>query len=163
MVYCSNCGKETDSSSSFCSSCGASLSSSSGNNNYNNNQNNNQQSGGTQYIPPGLGGTLTIILILGILWAIGSLLAGLYFAAFGGSFLFYGAGIILGIGILCILGGVLALVSCMFIYKLENHKMAFMTCLIGSIIALVTGGIIIGIIGIVFAFLLNKEQYRFKS
>ncbi|MCL2296533.1 MAG: zinc ribbon domain-containing protein [Methanomassiliicoccaceae archaeon] len=162
MAYCSKCGKEIDYGSVYCPSCGAAVSGSSSN------QNNNQQNWTNNYGPSnapqqsaqGLGGTLTIILVLGILWAIVSLLAGVALIALGVGFIFIAGPVV---GAVCLLGGIITLLSCMYIYKLENHKNAFILCLIGSIIALLTGGILVGIIGIIFAFLLNNEKYRFKS
>ena len=162
MAYCSKCGKEIDYGTAFCPNCGASTSSSPGD------QSNNQQgwinnygpNSGPQQSTQGLGGTLTIILVLGILWAMASMIAGIGLIGLGTGFAFIEGTVA---GAIYLLGGICALLSCIFIYKQENHNLAFILCLIGSIIALYTGVIIIGIIGIVFAFLLNKEKYKFKS
>ena len=113
-----------------------------------------------------MGGTLTIIMVLGIIWAIISFIVGILSLLGGGILAVLGdvtAAVGIVVGILSIIGGILALISCIYIYRLEKHKEACTFCLIGSIIALVTGGIIIGIIGIVFYFLLKKEGSRFRS
>jgi len=164
MAYCSKCGKLVEEGSAFCSGCGAAASDSSVNQNQNWSNNYGPQSG-PQQSADGLGGTLTIILVLGILWAISSIISGIA-CMVGGSFLSFlpvtGA-VYIGVGILYFIGGLFALLSCMFIFKLENFNKAYTYCLIGSIIALLTGGVIIGVIGIVFALLMKKEQFRFKS
>ncbi|MDR1405143.1 MAG: zinc ribbon domain-containing protein [Candidatus Methanoplasma sp.] len=183
MTYCSKCGKETAGGSTFCSSCGAALSGPSGryedqnygqqnqyeSSNYNQNQDwsNNfgpNQGGGPRNNTSSLGGTLTVILVLGILWAIISIISGLA-CIFGGGFLFsfFAGPVLIIIGILSFVSGLFALLSCMNIFRLEKHHDAYIYCLIGSILGLITGGIIAGAIGIAFAFILKKEQYRFKS
>jgi len=164
MAYCSKCGKLIDGGSAYCPNCGAAATDRSDNPNQNW-INNYGPNSGQQQSAQGLGGTLTIILVLGILWAIGSIIVGIF--CFAGSSLYYflpgGAAIMAGLGVLCLVGGIFAMLSCMYIYKQENHQQAFLFCLFGSIIALVTGGVIAGIIGIIFAFLLKNEKYRFKS
>ena len=108
-----------------------------------------------------MGGTLTIIFVLGILWAIIALISGIAMMALGGLLFFEGVAAIV-VGIIYIVSGIFAILSCINIYKLENHKTACTYCLIGSILALI-GSILGGIIGLVFYFLLKKENYRFKS
>lgn len=163
MAYCSKCGKETGYDSSFCQSCGAPTSEQSGNQNSNYNSgwaNNYGPNNAPQQSAQGLGGTLTIILVLGILWAIGAIIDGILLVAGGGYFLSFGGTWLIFFGILSIVSGAFALMSCIYIYKQEKHNEAFLFCLIGSIIAL---PFVVGIVGIIFAFLLNKEKYRFKS
>ena len=113
-----------------------------------------------------MGGTLTIIFVLGIIWGIWSIIAGIIFILGGGflAFLIPAGGVIyIVIGILSFLTGLFAILSCMRIHKRENYEQARLYCLIGSIIALVTGGLIIGVIGLIFWFLLKDQKNRFKS
>ena len=115
---------------------------------------------------------MTVILVLGIIWAFASIGMAIVYLAIGGLVFEFplAAAVIAGIGVAFLIGGILAILSCYYIYKLEQHNRAFILCLIGSIIALITGffgllylGAIIGVIGIVFAFLINKESNRFSS
>lgn len=126
------------------------------------NRHNNQQSyqNGHNCTGHGLGGTLTIILVLGLLWAIGSLMLGIFILAFGIPF-FYLAGVMAGA--VCLGGSAFAFISCVNIYMQKNHQLALVCCILGSVIAIFTGGIIAGVVGIIFAFLLSKEKYRFTS
>ncbi|MDR3075534.1 MAG: hypothetical protein LBU30_05820 [Candidatus Methanoplasma sp.] len=162
--------------SAFCPNCGAAASNQSGDRyssqqnygggNYNQNQNpsNNYGPSGGPQGSSGLGGTLTIILVLGIIWAVCAIVSGILLFAGGSVFIFFLTGPVLIVaGILSLLSGLFALLCCMNIYKLEKHHDAYVYCLIGSILALFVGGIIAGVLGIIFAFLLKKEQYRFKS
>lgn len=174
MTYCSKCGKLVDDGSAFCPNCGAAMAGKTENqgtwtgntenqgtwiNNYGPN------TGQQQNAPQGLGGTLTIILVLGVIWAIGSLAYGILYML-GGSFLLFfpvAGGVLIGVGVVYFIGGLFALLSCYYIFKQEKHNDAYILCLISSIIALFTGYVFVGIIGILFAFLLKKEKYRFKS
>jgi len=163
MSYCSKCGKELGDGTRFCPMCGFDTMSQGSGNNSGNNYN---QNAGPQYNSNqsrDMGGTLTIIMVLGILWAIGTI--GVAIVCFlGEGYLFYFTGGLLFVaGILSLLCGLFTLLSCINIYKLENHQQACTYCLIGSIIALVVGGIIIGVVGIVFYFLMKNEKNRFSS
>ena len=113
-----------------------------------------------------MGGTLTIIFVLGIIWGILSIIAGIFCvmggALFGSIFPLGGAAYVV-IGIICFIGGLLAILCCMNIYKREKYEQARLFLLIGSLIALITGGIIAGIIGIIFWFLMKDQKNRFKS
>jgi len=109
-----------------------------------------------------MGGTLTIIFVLGILWGIGALVAGIYFAAVGGAFFFFTGPLVVAVGVILILSGLCAFITCMRIYKLEKHSEACTFLLIGSILALISS-ILGGIVGIVFYFLLKNERGRFSS
>lgn len=171
MSYCSKCGKEVNDGSAYCPSCGAAVSGPSQNQNYNqqnyNQQNYNQQN--YNNAPPqsqGLGGTLTIILVLGILWALYAIIYGAVYLAVGGVFIEYGGAFAIIFGVLAVLSGIFALITCVYIYKQEKFKEAFTFILVGSVLAIVAypvSFVILGVIGIVFAFLLKKEQYKFKS
>jgi len=113
----------------------------------------------------GLGGTLTMILVLGVIWAAGSIIWGVLYMLGGTYLLFFpfAGAVLVGVGLLYLVGGLLALLSSIYIYRQEKYDEAHLFCLIGSVIALFTGYIIAGIVGIVFAFLLKKEKYRFRS
>jgi hypothetical protein len=157
--YCSSCGKSLDDDTRYCPSCGFDTADQGNNNkpNYNGNYNRDSQ---------GMGGTLTIILVFGIIWAILSVISGIISILGGsllGTLLYFGGGFMVIVGILSFLSGLFALLCCINIYKLENHSKACTYCLIGSIIALLTGGILPGIIGIIFYFLMKKENGRFSS
>lgn len=157
---------------SFCGRCGSSVSNSEGvgygQNQENNWQNNYGPSNNSSYQGyHGLGGTLTIIMALGILWAIYSVIGGII-CMFGWGLLTgiygdLGTGVYVVIGVLSVISGLLAFLACKNIYNLEEQKKTFNYCLIGSILGLITGGIIAGIVGIVFALLISKESYRFRS
>jgi len=157
--YCSGCGKSLDDGTRYCPTCGFDTMSQGNNNrpNYNRDYNGNSQ---------GLGGTLTIILVLGIIWAILSIISGMYCIAGGsvlGTFLFFSGGFLIVVGILSFISGLFALLCCINIHKLENHSKACTYCLVGSILGLLTGGILAGVIGIVFYFLMKNEKGRFSS
>ncbi|MDR3282238.1 MAG: zinc ribbon domain-containing protein [Candidatus Methanoplasma sp.] len=161
-MYCSKCGKEVTDGSAFCPSCGGPVADAGTaplNQNYNQNYNQSYQAPTGGGLSSDLGGTLTIIMVLGFIWGILALLTGVFFASTSTYFLFAGGIVIGGIAIL---SGLLALISAYFIYKRENFQLAFIACIIGSILALPIG-IIAGIIGLVFAFLLNNEKGRFHS
>ncbi|MDR1954408.1 MAG: zinc-ribbon domain-containing protein [Candidatus Methanoplasma sp.] len=165
--YCSKCGKDLSDGIRYCPVCGFdTMSQGSGSDsNKNSGQNFNTQINNSFQGMGGMGGTLTIIFVLGLLWAIGSFLSGIYFIAMGDSFsfFFYGGTLLIVAGVLSLVSGLLALLSCMNIYKLEKHEQACLFCLIGSLIGLFTGGVIAGIVGIIFYFLMKNEKYRFKS
>jgi len=111
----------------------------------------------------GLGGTLTVIMVFGVIWAVWSFLFGIACIAIMDEFLYYGGGLALTGG-LSIVSGLLAILCCVFIYQQKNHMMACILCLIGSLIGLYTGLIFCGVIGIVFFILmLTKEKNRFSS
>jgi len=159
--FCSNCGKELDEGTRYCPSCGSDNMSQGSSNNRNNYTYN---AGPSQ----GLGGTLTLILVLGIIWAVYSIISGITLIAGGGLFAgllggFGGGAAFVAFGVIYLIGGLLAILSCMYIYGLKEHDKACLYCLIGSIIALATGAILGGIIGILFYFLLKKEKNRFTS
>ena len=162
MAYCSKCGKLIDDGSAYCPSCGAAAGgqSEAPNQNWINNYG---PSINAHNSSQGLGGTLTIILVLGIIWAIISIVSAVMCFTVGSFYYFFGGGFVIALGVLSLVGGLMALLSCLYIYKLEKHNEAYLLCLFGSIIALFTGGIIAGVIGIIFAFLLKKEKYRFSS
>lgn len=108
---------------------------------------------------------LTIILVLGVIWAFISIVAAIFYFVGGGYvilFAFVGSALI-GLGIVYLIGGLLTLLSCYYILKRIEFQRALIFCIIGSVIALVTGGVIIGIIGLVFAILLNNEKHRFTT
>ncbi|MCL2317611.1 MAG: zinc ribbon domain-containing protein [Methanomassiliicoccaceae archaeon] len=154
--YCNKCGRQIEDETRFCPSCGNDTMSE-GSSNQSSNQNKNT----TQ----GMGGTVTLIFILGILWGILLLISGIILLGFGGYialFDFLGGAFVL-VGILCLVNGIIALICCVNLYKLEKHKRACTLLLIGSILSFFTGGIIAGIVGVIFYFLLKKEDYRFKS
>jgi predicted RNA-binding Zn-ribbon protein involved in translation (DUF1610 family) len=162
--YCSKCGKELDEGVRFCPSCGFdTMGQSTSNNNSSYNQNYNAQNNNQSQ---GMGGTLTVIFVLGIIWGILSVISGILLVMGGGAFAFlfeFGAGLFIIIGILSFLSGLFAILCCINIYKLEKFDQARTFCLIGSIIAFVTGGIIAGIIGIIFYFIMRDQKSRFKS
>ncbi|MDR3205820.1 MAG: zinc ribbon domain-containing protein [Candidatus Methanoplasma sp.] len=162
-MYCSKCGNEVSDGSAFCPTCGGPVvGGSASNQNYNQNYNQQSQQPAGFYNNNNsgeLGGTLTIIMVLGFIWGILSLLAGV--VLIGGSvYILFAGGAVFGV--ISILSGFLALISAYFIHKRENFQLAFITCIIGSILALPVG-LIAGIIGLVFAFLLNNEKGRFHS
>lgn len=162
MSYCNNCGTMVEGSDAYCKNCGTTTFRN-GNgfrpDPYQTDRNNNYRPSNDHKDSGGLGGTLTVIMVMGILWGVASILLGALFMI-GFSFMY-----LIGplVGWLCLTGGVLAIVSCIFICKLEKYQIAFACCLIGSIIALITGGIVIGIVGIIFAVLLNTKKYKFRS
>lgn len=98
-------------------------------------------------------------MVLGFIWGAFSILAGLLFYA--GTTVLYLAGPVAGT--IFLVGGILAIISCVCISKLENFQTAFICCLLGSLIALYTGGVAIGIVGLLFTLLLNNEKHRFRS
>jgi hypothetical protein len=117
----------------------------------------------------GLNGTLMIILTLGVVWGAGSFTTALSFTS---SAYKYSALDILYVGtlfqvtyiilaILVLASGILAILCCYNIYKLENHKKACTYCLIGSILALPF--VVPGIIGIVFYSQLKDQKHLFRS
>jgi hypothetical protein len=166
--FCAQCGKEIADGTRYCPVCGFDSMSNTGNRGVNNQKTNSQ----------GMGGALLIIVILGILWAIASLIAGVLYLI-GGSLLasitgFVGGAIVGSIfvivGIIFLVTGILTTISCVWIIKLEKHQQACNLCLASSVIVLVAGflilplgAIFVGIIGIVFWYLIKKEQSRFKS
>ena len=163
--YCSKCGSEIAEGTRFCPACGfdtmgQGAGGSGGYNQNNNQQYNNQQS-------QGLGGTLTLIVVLGLIWAILSIISGLYCLFWGAAveaYFGYGlGGIVIVLGILSLLSGLFAILSCVYIIKLEKFSQARTYCLVGSIIAIFTGGIIAGVIGIVFFIIMKDQKSRFKS
>jgi uncharacterized membrane protein len=79
------------------------------------------------------------------------------------SFLPIGGAILLAYGALSILSGIFAILSCVQIIRREKHNQACTFCLCGSIIALFTGGIVAGIFGITFYFLMKDKRERFAS
>lgn len=164
--YCSKCGRQLDDGTRYCSGCGFDTMSQGNSNNqgggYDQNYNQNNQKPHSDFSTGGMGGTLTIIFVLGVVWAIAAIISAILMIAFAGLFPFFiGPLSIIG-GIIYIVSGLFAVLSCICIYKLEDHKNACTYCLIGSIFALL-GSILGGIIGLVFYFLLKKEGYRFKS
>ncbi|MDR2699054.1 MAG: zinc ribbon domain-containing protein [Candidatus Methanoplasma sp.] len=156
--YCSKCGKEIADGARFCPSCGSDTVGQGGGG-YN--QNNGPQYGSSS--GQGMGGTLTIIFVLGILWILGSALFGLFCFIAEGAVLFYSGGLLIVAGVLCFACALFTLLSCINIYKLENYQQACMYCLIGSIIALFAAVIIVGVVGIIFYFLMKNEKNRFRS
>ncbi|MDR2699053.1 MAG: hypothetical protein LBB30_05200 [Candidatus Methanoplasma sp.] len=111
-----------------------------------------------------MGGTLTIIFVLGLIWAIScmlSILSALYlysllsgleiyysdisFYSFYG--LFLNKSFIIVSAVIGVVSGLCAMVCCAYIYKLENHQRACMLCLVGSILAILSGGPA-GVVGI---------------
>jgi len=111
----------------------------------------------------GLNQTLMIIMTLGFVWGFGSLATPFGLATIGNQnpdellVFFYLALVIIGLA-----SGILALLCCINIYNLENHKQACTYCLIGSILALPLG-LVPGIIGILFYSQLKDEKHRFRS
>ena len=165
--YCSKCGKSLDDGTRYCPVCGSDTMSQGGDS-YNGGYSQSNSPQHNNSLSQGMGGTLTIIFILGIIWGIISIILG--FACFAGASIIVtmiggevAAAIGYVVGIISIVGGIIALLSCMKIYKFEDHNGACSLCLIGSIIALFTGGIIVGVVGIVFYLLLKKEGNRFHS
>ncbi|MCL2032542.1 MAG: zinc ribbon domain-containing protein [Methanomassiliicoccaceae archaeon] len=152
--YCSNCGKDVVEGTRYCPACGFDTMSQGSGSGYNSggyNQNNNQNQS--------MGGSLTIIFVLGCIWAIVAILAGISNMAVGG--LLISGAINFAVGIALIMSGIFALLCCMNIHKKEGHQQACTYCLIGSILALVT--IIFGIIGIILYFVLKNERSYFRS
>jgi len=180
MVFCSRCGKELDNDARFCPVCGFDTSGPpSGNvNGGGYNQNNNPQNNSGR--GRNMGGTLSVIFLCGLLWAVLHILGAIALVAIYGfisdiglsySSIYPLYGLIpedlyipylVITSIFGLLSAVCALICCRYLYKLENHKRACMSCLIGSIFAL-CGGSLVGIVGIVFYFLIKNEKNRFSS
>ena len=180
MVFCPMCGKELGDEARFCPMCGFDTSGPATGDRYGGAgyQNNDPRYGDNQN--KSMGGTLTIIFVLGIIWVIGQIVGAFILAATfsyleemglfdTGVYSIYGifsleeyrAYLIIST-IFGILSAICALICCGYIYKLENHKRACTLCLVGSIFALCGGGWA-GIIGIVFYFLMKKEKGKFSS
>jgi len=158
--YCSKCGKELDEGTRFCSTCGFDTMSQGSGNNYSSSHNQNT---GPQYNSnqdQSMGGTLTLIFVLGIIWALISGLTGIFCLIGGSAIYYYDGSILMVVGLLFILSALFAFLSCINIYKLENHQQASIFCLIGSILAIPA---LVGIIGVIFYFVMQKEKSRFKS
>jgi predicted RNA-binding Zn-ribbon protein involved in translation (DUF1610 family) len=164
--FCASCGKEISGGTRYCPVCGHDSmgSGNKSNNSGNRNQNTSQ----------GLGGTLTLILVLGVIWALFCILGGILTMVSGGfyemliedyfSITISGlAELMFIIGLITLIGGICCLVSCVRIFQLEKHDQATALCAVSSVIALFTGGLIVGIIGLIFWYLLKKEKHRFSS
>ena len=162
--YCIRCGKELDYGARYCPACGFDTQGQGSSYDGSYGQNSSPQHAGRSQ---GLGGKLTLILVLGIIWAIISIIGGIA-CIFGGAYIasaliaFHGPALVL-VGVISLVGGAITILGCMYINKLENFQKACNYCLIGSIIAFVTGGIIVGIVGILFYFMLKGERARFRS
>ncbi|MDR0778517.1 MAG: zinc-ribbon domain-containing protein [Methanomassiliicoccaceae archaeon] len=168
ITYCSRCGKELEYGARYCPACGADTQSQGGSSGQAQNDGLQyvQNSGGPQYSQggQGMGGTLTLIFVLGIIWALVSIGSGLILMTGGSYFIFDVSGtIVVIIGLISLIGGVIALLSCIKIYKLEDFDKARQLCLIGSIIAIFTGGVIVGIVGIIFYSMMRDQKNRFSS
>ena len=163
MAYCSKCGKLIDDGSAYCPGCGTAVPGQAGNNDPNWTSSygpNSGPSGGSQQGTADLGGTLTIILVFGLLWMVGSLIYGA--ACFAGAGYYMSAldTTVVTIGVMSVLSGIFALLTCIFIFMRKNHTLALIFCFIGSAIALI---FVIGVVGLFFAFMLSKEKHRFTS
>jgi len=176
MTYCPKCGKQVDDGSAYCPGCGAALSNSSGGQNYNqnyyqdNNQNNNQNWTNNYGPGPNINnnatkapGSLNNVVVLGFIWIFVSIIMAIYFFTINSTFFFFYSSMLNTIGALYILGAFLTLISCLLIIKRSQHIWAVIFCVIASVIALFTGGIIIGIIGLLFARNINNAKYMFTS
>jgi len=154
--YCSKCGKELGEGTRFCPMCGFDTMGQGSGNNYNQNtgpQHNSNQS-------PGMGGTLSIIFVCGALWAIFALLVGIAFMPVGAAIYYVAGTIAIIVGILLFLSALFTVLCCVKLYRLENFQQASTYCLIGSILAI---PFLVGILGVIFYFLMQKERSRFKS
>lgn len=161
MAYCCKCGKEAISEK-YCKDCGSEMI-------YDADMHCQDQCKGQ--CRPGISGDkldnlgpmLAIIWLFSIIWAT-------VFIAVGVLLLF---DVELHTGALCIASGVLAVLSCVKIYELEDHDNAFLYYLMGSAIGLIATAIIEGTygiplmvmaaLGIVFAILLKAEGKKFSS
>ena len=160
MTYCSKCGKEVESGASYCSYCGAAMTGQTERHdgwidNYGPNSPNNS---GASYAPAGLGNMLTNIYRLGILWAIVAILLGIFYI--DGVNIIFGADLIMTIGVMSIISGIFALLTSVLIIIRKGYIVAFILCLVGSILAII---FIVGIIGLFFAYQITKEKDRFTS
>jgi len=164
--YCSNCGKELEDGTRYCSTCGFdTMAQGSGNKSSSASSVNdtlNNSFGGIDGASGGMGGTLTIIFVLGLIWVLISALYGIYCLTVGGVFFFFGGPFLIVIGVLSFVSAICAIICCLNIYKLEKFQQTSTLLLIGSILALITS-ILGGILGIVFYFLLKNEKHRFRS
>ena len=162
--YCVRCGKELDRGGRFCPACGFdTYVPESGHNNSYGHSSGPQNPARSQ----SMGGTLTLILVLGVIWAIISIIGGIACIA-GGAYIAsalitFDGPVLVFIGVISLVGGAITLLSCMYISKLENFQKARDYCLVGSIIAIVTGGIVVGVVGLIFYSLLKGERARFRS
>jgi len=158
--YCSKCGKELGEGTRFCPTCGFDTMGQGSGSNYssNHNQNTGPQCNISQ--DQSMGGTLTLIFVLGVIWALIAGVTGLVSLIGGGALYYYDGAILMVVGLLFILSALFAFLCCMNIYKLENHQQASIFCLIGSILAIPA---LVGVIGVIFYFVMQKEKSRFKS
>jgi hypothetical protein len=167
--FCAQCGKEIAEGTRYCPVCGFDTQSQ-GAGGYNN-SNYNPNAGYQQTnVKQGSSGTLKTIAALGIVWALISLLIGIYFFILSTEYYWvYYLGfrmtdtILIILGLVCVIEALLVFVSCIYIFKLQKYSLASTLCLITAILALFLGGIIIGVLGIVFWTLLTKEKQRFTS
>jgi drug/metabolite transporter (DMT)-like permease len=137
----------------------------------------------------GLGNTLMMIVMVGAVWAGVALLIGALQISGGALFTVTdGSGSYNpAFGVVYIVSGALAVLCIIRIYTQQKYQQAFLFCLIGSAIMLVFGIFLVayyitvkdisveqaliapvielvsGVVGLIFAFMMRREQFRFKS
>ena len=167
--YCSKCGSEIAEGTRFCPACGFDTMGqnvdNSGGYNQSNNQNYNQEKGSS--------GTLTVIAVFGIIWGIGAILVGIVLFAGASILSDFGLGEYTGLiaagGVIFIVSAIMAFITAALIFSKKSFNIAWMCCLIGSVLALIGTiylsifALIPGIIGIIFFALMHKEKRFFTS
>jgi len=167
--YCSKCGNEVADGTRFCPACGFDTTGqsvdNSGGSSQSNNQNYNQEKGSS--------GILTATAVLGIIWGLLAIFIGIVLVIGASLLEEFGFGEFSGMfviaGVIYILSAIMGFVCAALIFSRKNFYGAWITCLVGSVLALVGGyylgllGIIAGIIGIVFFALMYNQKKFFAA
>ena len=111
---------------------------------------------------PGYDGNMIIILVFGLIWGIGSFSSAYNYLTTSNPLFPEVVYVMWVMAALILISGVMAIICCYYIYKLEKHKSVCTLCLVGSILAL-PFGLIPGIVGIIFWTQLKERRYRFRS
>ena len=200
VSYCPTCNKELDEEVELCPECGSSTA-----DQITVNANNNKDIGVEISIPEkdqDMGTKLKAVFLFGALWTIVFLHEGVQLIKQGIAYLYVGSGSMFGeyyviqaevaivSGVFTLMSGILILLSCMYIFKLEQYRKASRYYLIGFIFAAISGiavwcimyihyqsellealiplcmagySFFVGIFGIIFYILLKREKNRFHS